>query len=77
VVHRALLNRAGARPGHARHPQGELVIKQTFQNITGTLRAEGRTVPIEGKVRGEEVTFTAGGRHYKGKMNGKRLELSS
>jgi precorrin-6B methylase 2 len=56
-------------------PQGELTLKQNFQRLSGTLRTEGRTVPIEGKVRGEEVTFTAGGREYRGKMNGKRIEL--
>jgi hypothetical protein len=56
-------------------PQGELTLKQSFQMLSGTLRTEGRTVPLEGKVRGEEIAFTAGGREYHGKMNGKRLEL--
>ncbi len=56
-------------------PQGELTLKQEFQMLTGTLRAEGKALPVKGKVRGEEVTFTAGGRQYRGKMNGKRLEL--
>jgi len=57
-------------------PQGELVLKQEFQMLSGTLSSGGRTVPIEGKVRGEEVTITAGGRTYRGRMNGSRLELS-
>ena len=57
-------------------PQGELTLKQEFQVLTGTLRAGGRTVPIAGgKVRGEEITFKAGGRDYRGRMNGKSLEL--
>ena len=56
-------------------PQGELTLKQSFQKLSGTLRAEGKTVPVEGKVRGEEVSFTAGGREYHGKANGKRIEL--
>jgi hypothetical protein len=43
--------------------------------LTGTLRAEGKTVPVEGKVRGDEISLTAGGREYRGKVNGKRLEL--
>ncbi|OGA78570.1 MAG: RNA methyltransferase [Betaproteobacteria bacterium RIFCSPLOWO2_12_FULL_65_14] len=55
--------------------QGELTLKQNFQMLSGTLRAEGKTVPVEGKVRGEEISLTAGGREYRGKMNGKRLEL--
>jgi SAM-dependent methyltransferase len=56
-------------------PRGELTLKQEFQMLTGTLRTEGRTFPVEGKVRGDEIAFTAGGREYHGKVNGKRLEL--
>ena len=56
-------------------PQGELTFKQNFQTLSGTLRTEGKTFALEGKVRGEEIIFTAGGREYHGKMNGKRLEL--
>ena len=57
-------------------PQGELRLKQSFQKVSGTLRTEGRTVPVEGKVRGEQIDFTAGGREYHGRVNGKRLELN-
>jgi precorrin-6B methylase 2 len=56
-------------------PQGELALKQEFQMLTGTLRTEGRALPIKGKVRGEEIRFTAGGREYRGQVHGKRLEL--
>jgi SAM-dependent methyltransferase len=56
-------------------PQGELVLKQRYQVLSGTLRTGGRTLALEGKVRGEDVAFTAGGREYRGRMNGKRLEL--
>ncbi len=56
-------------------PEGELTLKQSFQKLSGTLRTNGRTVPVEGRVRGEEIAFTAGGREYRGKANGKRLEL--
>ncbi|MSQ49999.1 MAG: class I SAM-dependent methyltransferase [Betaproteobacteria bacterium] len=56
-------------------PQGELTLKQEYQTLSGTLRSEGKTVVLKGKVRGEEITFSAGGREYRGKMNGKSLEL--
>jgi SAM-dependent methyltransferase len=57
-------------------PHGELVLKQQFQMLSGTLRTKaGRTVPIQGKVLGEEVSFKAGGRDYRGRMNGSKLEL--
>jgi SAM-dependent methyltransferase len=55
--------------------QGELVLKQEFQVLSGTLATEGKTYGLEGKVRGEEVTFSAGGREYRGRMAGQRLEL--
>ena len=61
--------------GTHKTPQGELTLKQQFQNLTGTLRSNGKTLALEGKVRGEEVSFTAGGREYRGRMNGKQLEL--
>ena len=57
-------------------PQGELVLKQEYQMLSGTLRAEGRTVPIEGKVRGEEISFRAGGKNYRGRVVNGKLELS-
>jgi SAM-dependent methyltransferase len=57
-------------------PQGELTLKQQFQDLSGTLSAEGKTLPVSGKVRGNEITFTAGGREYHGKANGKHLELN-
>jgi SAM-dependent methyltransferase len=57
-------------------PQGELTLKQEYQMLSGTLSTEGKTFALEdGKVRGEEIAFKAGGREYHGTMNGKRLEL--
>ena len=56
-------------------PQGELVLKQEFQMLSGTLTTEGKTFALEGKVRGEDLTITAGGKTYHGRMNGKSLEL--
>src|SRR5437763_3230362 len=61
--------------GNHKVPQGELALKQEFQMLAGTLRSEGRTVPVEGKVSGEEVMLKAGGREYHGRANGKQLEL--
>lgn len=56
-------------------PKGELILKQEFQNLSGGLRTEGKTFALSGKVRGEDISFTAGGRTYRGRMNGKMLEL--
>jgi SAM-dependent methyltransferase len=52
-------------------PQGTLTLKQQYQVISGTLGA----VPIEnGRVKGETVTFTAGGTPYTAKVKGNALE---
>ena len=57
-------------------PEGELKLKQSFQMLSGTLSTEGKTLPVKGKVRGDDISFTAGGREYHGKANGKSLELN-
>jgi methyltransferase family protein len=56
--------------GRWKTPQGELNIVQKFQMISGTL---GST-PINGKVLGDQITFTAGAMKYTGRVNGKAIE---
>jgi hypothetical protein len=41
------------------------------------MRADGKTYAIKGKVNGEEISFSAGGKQYKGRLKGKQLELTS
>jgi hypothetical protein len=55
--------------------QGELVLEQKYQMLTGTLRSGGQSVPVKGRVRGNEVVLDAGGRELRGAVKGKRLEL--
>jgi hypothetical protein len=61
--------------GTYKTPDGEVTFKQNFQMLTGTLRTGGKSVPLEGKVRGEDISFTAGGKQYHATMKGKQLEL--
>jgi precorrin-6B methylase 2 len=61
--------------GRYRLPQGELELRQEFQMLSGTLSTGGKTFALAGRVRGEEVLFQAGGRDYRGRLNGKTLEL--
>ncbi len=56
--------------GTWRLPQGELAIDQEFQMISGTLRSGGRATPIDGRLRGEEISFTAGAQQYTGRVTG-------
>ncbi len=61
--------------GNYKLPQGELTLKQEFQMLSGNLRTGGNTYALQGQVRGEDVSFKAGGKDYRGRMNGKSLEL--
>jgi SAM-dependent methyltransferase len=58
-------------------PQGELTIKQTFQMISGTLKSANATTPINGKLNGEQISFTAGNTSYTGRVNGDAMEGSA
>ena len=58
-------------------PQGELNIKQTFQMISGTLKNGNVVAPIDGKLNGEQISFTAGGTQYTGRVNGNSMQGSA
>jgi hypothetical protein len=60
--------------GTWRLPQGELAITQSFQMISGTLASGGSSTPISGKLRGDEITFTAGTAQYTGHVTGSTME---
>jgi len=52
-------------------PNGELTLTQTFQMLAGTLRMNGASTPItDGRLRGDQITFTAGNTKYTGTVNG-------
>jgi SAM-dependent methyltransferase len=60
--------------GTWRLPQGELTLKQTFQMISGTLKSGNVTAPINGKLNGDQISFTAGGAQYSGRVSGNNME---
>ena len=51
-------------------PQGALTLKQSFQNVSGSL---GSTSLTDGKLRGEEITFKAGDAVYTGRVQGNTM----
>ena len=58
-------------------PQGELTVKQTFQMISGTLKSGTNTSQIaNGRLHGDQISFTAGGTQYTGRVNGNTIEGS-
>jgi SAM-dependent methyltransferase len=61
--------------GTWRLPQGDLTLKQDFQMISGTLKAGNNSTPISnGRLRGDQINFTAGGAQYTGRVNGNAIE---
>ncbi|HEX5092284.1 MAG TPA: class I SAM-dependent methyltransferase [Burkholderiales bacterium] len=57
-------------------PQGRLDLKQDFQMLHGTLTTGGKTFALQGRVRGEDVSFQAGGRVYRGRLKDGQLVLN-
>ena len=54
--------------------QGDLILKQEFQMVSGNLKTGNNTTEIlSGKLHGNELTFTANGAQYTGKVNGNEI----
>ena len=53
---------------------GDLTLGQQFQMVSGTLHSAGGPLAISGKLRGDEIRFTAGAATYSGRVNGKSIE---
>jgi SAM-dependent methyltransferase len=59
-------------------PQGELTLKQTYQMISGTLKSGANSVPVtNGKLTGDQISFSAGGTQYTGHVNGNTIDGGS
>jgi precorrin-6B methylase 2 len=53
---------------------GELRLLQAFQVVTGTITTTaGKSSPINGKLRGEQLTFTADGQEYSAVVRGNQI----
>jgi hypothetical protein len=55
-------------------PQGELTLKQTYQTLAGTLTTSGKSVPVTGKLRGDQISWSANGQEYSGVVKGNQIE---
>jgi SAM-dependent methyltransferase len=56
-------------------PQGDLTLKQNFQMISGTLKSGNVAAPItNGRLNGDQISFTAGGSQYTGRVSGNTIE---
>ena len=57
--------------GTWRLDEGELLLDQEYQIVTGSFA--GRPI-ADGRLRGEAITFTAGGAQYTGRVRGNTIE---
>jgi len=57
-------------------PAGELTLTQQYQIVSGTFKtAAGQTIPVTGKLRGNDVTLTAEKQaEFTGRVNGTTIE---
>lgn len=53
-------------------PNGDLKLTQTFQMISGTLGNQA----VQGRLRGAEITFTAGTTKYAGTVDGNTIKIA-
>jgi SAM-dependent methyltransferase len=54
-----------------RLPKGELALSQSFQIVAGTVTVGGTSTPIvNGRLRGGQISFSAGGAEYTGRVSG-------
>jgi hypothetical protein len=61
--------------GSWKTPQGTLQLTQEFQNVSGTLNVKGAAVKLaNAKLSGDQISFSAGGASYSGRVNGDRIE---
>jgi hypothetical protein len=55
----------------------KLILEQKYQMLSGSLTENGNTIRISsGKLRGNEVTFTAGNQAFTGMVSAKKMEGS-
>jgi hypothetical protein len=53
---------------------GTLVLEQKFQQVSGTLLRDGKSMAItNGRLRGDEIRFTVGSVSYVGRVNGNTM----
>jgi len=56
-------------------PQGEFMLKQSFQTFSGTLKSSANTVPVtNGKLRGDLINFSVGDANYTGRVTGSTMQ---
>jgi precorrin-6B methylase 2 len=59
--------------GRWKTADGELLFKQTYQNVSGSFDRDGKNTPVKGSLRADQITFTVGGAQYTAKVEGNTM----
>jgi precorrin-6B methylase 2 len=62
--------------GRWKTPEGELTLKQTYQNVTGTLASGGKSIPVKGTLSADQLTLDAGGTQYTARVTGDTMDVT-
>jgi precorrin-6B methylase 2 len=62
--------------GRWKTPDGELALKQTYQNVSGTLVSGGKSVPVKGTLNGDQLTLTGGDIKYSAHVAGDSMHVT-
>ena len=54
--------------------QGELTLKQVYQTFSGSLKNGAGTVPVSGRMHGDQVNFRGGKTQFTGRVDGNVIE---
>jgi SAM-dependent methyltransferase len=54
--------------------ESELKLKQVYQTITGVLKNVSESVPVAGRLRGEEIFFNSRGTQFTGRVDGQVID---
>ena len=64
----------GKAGGTWKLPQGELTLTQKYQMLSGTLTSGGQKTEVTGRLKGDQITFLAGGQEFTGQLRGNAMD---
>jgi SAM-dependent methyltransferase len=60
--------------GRWKLPQGEMAVKQSYQSFSGSLDSGQDSLPVKGRVRGDQIHFSSGKTQFTARVEGNAME---
>jgi SAM-dependent methyltransferase len=60
--------------GRWKLPQGEMAVKQSYQSFSGALESGQDSLPVKGRVRGDQIHFSSGKTQFTARVEGNSME---